>query len=96
LKKSRFYVQCKIFENDLSSTAMCVYIFLCKCANTDGYCFPNRETISQNTGLSKSTISNAVKELAAKKVIESKPQFHPLASGKRRQTSNLYRVLELG
>ena len=96
LSKRRFYVQCGVFGRGISSAAMCVYFFLCKCANAQGTCYPSRETIGQNTGLCKSTVTLAVKELASMGLIEFEPQYRMLKAGKRRQTSNLYKILDLG
>ena len=95
LKKQRFYVQTAVFCFELSPAAFYVYCFLCKCANVNGACFPNRGTISKNTGLCKSSITKAVRELTDKKLITTQAQYQQLHTGKRRQTSNLYRVLEL-
>ena len=95
LKRQRFYVQTAVFSFNLSPKAFYVYCFLCKCANADGNCFPNRETISKFTGLCKSSITIAVRELVEKKVITAKERYQPLHTGKRRQTSNFYQVLEL-
>ena len=95
MKKQRFYIQTAAFCFELSPAAFYVYCFLCKCANTDGICFPNRETISGSTGLCKSSITKAVRELVDKKLITAQAQYQKLQTGKRRQTSNLYRVLEL-
>ena len=95
LKKQRFYVQTAAFCFGLSPAAFYVYCYLCKCADADGGCFPNRGTISVNTGLCKSSITKAVRELVSKGLIKALAQYKPLSTGKRRQTSNLYNVLEL-
>ena len=93
--KSRFYVQTAAFGFELTSSAFYVYCYLCKCANKDGFCFPNRNLISKNTGLCKSSISKAISELVEKKLITSELRYQPLPSGNRRQTSNLYQVLDI-
>ena len=95
MKKQRFYVQTAAFCFELSPKAFYVYCFFCKCANADGICFPNRETISKSTELCKSSITKAIRKLVDKKMITAEERYQPLQNGKRRQTSNLYRVLEL-
>ena len=95
MRKQKFYIQTAVFCFELSPKAFYVYSFLCKCANADSTCFPNRETISKNTGLCKSSITKAIRELIDKQIITAQERYQQLQTGKRRQTSNLYRILEL-
>ena len=95
MKKQRFYVQCGVFGKEISAGAMCLYFFLCKCANAESVCFPNRNTITKNTGLSRSTITRGIAELKDAGLIECQPRYQKTEWGKQRQTSNLYTILDL-
>ena len=95
MKKEKFYVQSAIFEKGLERRELCVCFYLCNCADKDGICYPGKKKIGKATGLSLVTIQRAIKGLKNKKVIEYTVQFKETANGYRRQTTNLYRILEL-
>lgn len=50
LRKETFYIHTKVFEKGLTASEMCVYFYLCSCANKDGICFPTRRKIGNATG----------------------------------------------
>lgn len=95
MQKEIFYVQCGVYNFKLSSSAQCVYFYLCKCANKEGFCFPGREKIRQETGLSLTTITRTIQELKSKGVIDFTPQFQKTKHETNRQTSNRYQILNL-
>ncbi len=95
MQKERLYVQCGVYNFKLSASAQCVYFYLCKCANKEGLCFPGRKRICNETGLSLTTITKAIKELKSKGAIDFNPQFQKTKSETNRQSSNLYQILNL-
>lgn len=96
MKKRTFYVQSKIFEVGLEKCELCVYFYLCNCADKDGFCFPGKKKIGKATGISLTSIQRAIKGLKNKKVIDYTTQFRETGNGNRRQTTNKYKILNLG
>ena len=95
LRKETFYVQTKVFEKGLTASEMCVYFFLCSCANKEGICFPTRRKIRTATGLCNATITNSIARLKSKNMLTYTPQYTKSSGGKMRQTSNLYQIFDL-
>lgn len=95
MRKETFYVQTKVFEKGLTASEMCVYFFLCSCANKDGICFPTRRKIRNATGLCNATITNSIAGLKSKKLLNYTTQYTKSSGGKMRQTSNLYQIFDL-
>lgn len=95
LRKETFYVQTKVFEKGLTASEMCIYFFLCNCANKDGICFPTRRKIRNATGLCNATITNSIAGLKSKNMLTYTPQYTKSSGGKMRQTSNLYQIFDL-
>jgi len=69
------YLSAAFAIEGLRPTAKLVLLKLADNANDDGYCYPSRAHIERHTGLSKSTISRTVKQLAEKGIIEIIPQY---------------------
>ena len=95
MRKETFYVQTKVFEKGLTASEMCVYFFLCSCANKDRVCFPTRRKIRNATGLCNTTITNSIAGLKSKNMLTYTPQYTKSSGGKMRQTSNLYQIFDL-
>lgn len=76
--------------NGLSESAKKVYVYLSASADQDGYCFPFYRTIARRTGLSKSTVGKAIKELESFGLLT-----HQQRVSRRGGSSNLYRVKRL-
>lgn len=74
----------------LSDSAKKVYVYLSASADHDGYCFPFYRTIARRTGLSKSTVGKAIKELEAFGLLT-----HQQRISRRGGSSNLYHVKRL-
>jgi DNA-binding transcriptional regulator YhcF (GntR family) len=91
-EKPRYYkVYNVIYDEDLISTTQArdVYHFLSRCADSDGKCFPSYATIAKRCGIDRRTVSKAIKELQAAKLI--KKQNRIAAHGGK--TSNHYTIL---
>lgn len=74
----------------LSESAKKVYVYLSASAGQDGYCFPFYRTIARRTGLSKSTVGKAIKELESFSLLT-----HQQLVSRRGGSSNLYRVTRI-
>ena len=94
MKKGLFYVQNDIFKMQITPKASVVYFYLCKCANKAGQCFPSKTDISNNCNLGKTSVGTALDELKNNGIIEIEYQYRATNKGHKRQTSNLYTLLD--
>ena len=77
-------VENHILEANLSTQAKLLYVILCKYANRNKECYPSYETLMRDISVkSKATLSNAIKELIEKGILE-------VVSGKEEGKSNVY------
>jgi predicted transcriptional regulator len=86
-----FQVPNAIFDREdleLSSIEKLVYIYLCRCGNHGGKAFPSYQTISNRTGMSKSSVIRAIDNLIDKKFISKKAR----KSSDKNRLSNIYFV----
>lgn len=89
--KSYYKLHRDIFAYDLVPHDLAVYLYLCCCQNKDTHtCWPSYKTIAKNVNASQSTVVRAVKNLMERSLIKVTHR----KQGKR-QTSNLYTILEL-
>jgi hypothetical protein len=71
-----------IYEvNYISGYAKSVYLYLCRCADSEGQSFPSKKTIAEKIGFSLSTVKRALAELE---------QFGFIAKEFRRKKNNEY------
>lgn len=75
-----------IFNTDTSVYSKLVYAAIKKYSNSDGVCFPSRNTLAQLCKISLSTLRKAVNSLVEAKVLEKGFRYRE----NRSQTSNLY------
>ncbi len=61
-----------IFDLPISTHAKVVFLFLCRCSDAEGTCFPSLNKISKSCGVSKPTTIKAIKELKAHSIINLK------------------------
>ena len=86
-----FFISNHIFGYPLSPVEFSVYAYLCRCRNSkSGTCFPSFGTIAGACNISKRSVSNALNRLEELQLIRRENQFR-----ERRQTSNLYTLLEV-
>ena len=62
-KKNFFYSYDMIFDLDISCHAKCLYMYLCRCADSNSLCFPSIKKIANKCGISERTVHRAIKEL---------------------------------
>ncbi len=75
-----------IFNTDTSVYSKLVYAAIKKYSNSEGVCFPSRNTLAQLCKISLSTLRKAVNSLVEAKVLEKEFRYRE----NRSQTSNLY------
>ena len=68
-----------------------VFVYLSRCADRQGRCFPSLGSIAEGCGISKTSVKRAISELRLAGLVEVESRF---AEGRAngRQTSNLYRI----
>jgi len=77
-----------IFEMDLSCHAKIVYIYLCRCADSESQSFPSRNTIAKSCDISVSSVKYAIRELIEARLLVREEQYRSNGG----QTSNLYTI----
>lgn len=87
-RRDWFYSYNLVFELDLSCHSKLVYIFLCRCADSEAQSFPSKNTIAKSCGISMTSVKYALRELIEANLLVREEQFRPNGG----QTSNLYTV----
>ena len=77
-----------IYERNLSSRAVCVFVYLCDKANQNGECYPTVRTVANDLHISKSTVFRALKELEDAGLL-TRQHRHRTYGG---MSSNLYKI----
>jgi|GEM_PF-451680 len=88
MKSKVFFVNNVIFDGGISTNSKLIYLYLCKCANSDGQCFPSHNTIGTACGISVTTVKKAHSELEIAELIETQGQKRP----NKGTCTNLYTV----
>lgn len=52
-----------LFDAELPSRAITVYLILNEYSNSNGNCYPSLKTLAQDSGLSKRTVQRAINDL---------------------------------
>ena len=86
--KGWFYSFNMVFNMELSCHAKLVYVFLCRCADSESQSFPSKNTIAQKCSISVTSVKNALKELIEARLLTKEEQFRPDGG----QTSNLFTI----
>lgn len=86
--KGWFWDSNEIFDSGLSTIAIVVRLFLARCADTKGQCFPSTNTIAEKCGISRASVFNALKELEEKGWVKREQRTKNNA-----QTTNIYTLL---
>lgn len=87
-KKNWFYSYNMIFEQPISEHAKIVYLYLCRCADSEGQAFPSYNTIAEKCSISRSTAIRAIKELKEAGLLSVEQRIEADGS----LTSNLYTI----
>ena len=74
----------------LSPYAILVYLYLCRCADAGGTCWPSRATIAQACRISKDSVDRAVKQLVELGLLEKEVR----RANDGGYASNLYTLLD--
>lgn len=89
--KEFFRLPNKIFDVPMTPIQFTIYAYLVCCAGSKGYCWPSIKTISTQTGISKTSVSEHLKVLAKQQIIEIGKQKCPGSAYK----NNTYTLLDL-
>ena len=88
MSKTVFRADNAVFEMLVSRQAKLVYLYLCRCADQNGYSFPSMANISWAVSMSESSVQKALNELKILKAILVDRRLRANGS----QTSNAYTV----
>ncbi|HEY8342819.1 MAG TPA: helix-turn-helix domain-containing protein [Calditerricola sp.] len=75
---------------DLSAHAILVYLYLCRCADAGGTCWPSRSTIARACRISKDSVDRAIKQLCERGLLIKESRQGPDGA----YASNLYTILD--
>lgn len=90
-RRSWFWAHNAIWDvPDLSAHAILVYLYLCRCADAGGTCWPSRSTIARACRISKDTVDRAIKQLCERGLLLKEPRQGPDGA----YSSNLYTILD--
>ena len=89
--KEFFRLPNKIFDVPMTPIQFTIYAYLVCCAGSKGYCWPSIKTISDKTGISKTSVNEHLKILANRQIIEIGKQKRPGNAYK----NNTYTLLDL-
>jgi len=87
-RKNWFYSYNMIFNMDISCHAKLIYLYLCRCADSEAKSFPSRNTIAKSCSISLTSVKNAIRELIKERLLKREEQYRSDGS----QTSNLYTI----
>ena len=73
-------------EQEMTESAVTVYLYFRERSNKDGICFPSIPIVSRDTGLSEATVKRAIQDLTAAGWLQKEPRLR--RNGAR--SSNLY------
>ncbi|MBQ8599461.1 MAG: helix-turn-helix domain-containing protein [Oscillospiraceae bacterium] len=89
--KEFFRLPNKIFDIPMTPIQFTIYAYLVCCAGSKGYCWPSIKTISDKTGISKTSVNEHLKVLSRRQIIEIRKQKRPGSAYK----NNTYTLLDL-
>ena len=89
--KEFFRLPNQIFDVPMTPIQFTIYAYLVCCAGSNGYCWPSIKTISDRTGISKTSVNEHLKVLAKRQIIEIGKQKRPGSTYK----NNTYTLLDL-
>jgi len=92
-KRNFTIVQNVIFDLDLSIYAKMVYVYLNRCADTEGHSFPSYKTIAEKCSCSRRTAIDAIKALQDIGLLSVKKRMMK-KNEKLIHTSNLYTIYD--
>ena len=72
----------RLYYEELSNKAKCVYMYLKDRAGLKGSCYPSLKTIAKDMKLSRSSVQRALRELEKKKYIVKEVQYRDNGSRK--------------
>ena len=88
--KEFFRLPNNIFDVPMTPIQFTIYAYLVCCAGSKGYCWPSIKTISDRTGISKTSVNEHLKILAKRQIIEIEKQKRPGSAYK----NNTYTLLD--
>ena len=64
-----------IYNDDIPSRAITVYMYLVHRANSDGQCWPSERKIAMDLSISKSTVKRAIADLVKHRYIKVEQRY---------------------
>ena len=64
-----------IYNDDIPSRAVTVYMYLVHRANSDGQCWPSERKIAMDLSISKSTVKRAIADLVEHRYIKVEQRY---------------------
>ena len=64
-----------IYNDDIPSRAVTVYMYLVHRANSDGQCWPSERKIAMDLSISKSTVKRAIADLVERRYIKVEQRY---------------------
>ena len=90
-RRSWFWAHNAIWDvPGLSAHAILVYLYLCRCADAGGTCWPSRSTIARACRISKDSVDRAIKQLCERGLLMKESRQGPDGA----YSSNLYTILD--
>lgn len=90
-RKNWFYSYNMIFDQPISEHAKIVFLYLCRCADSEGQSFPSYKKIGSQCSIkSRQTVLNAIKELESIGLLTRESRKNKDGG----QTSNLYTIYD--
>ena len=87
-RKNWFYSYDMIFEMDISNHAKLLYLYFCRCADSESQSFPAHRLVVKHCSMGKTTMRKALKELIEVRLITREHRYRKDNS----QTSNQYTI----
>ena len=87
-KKDWFYSFNAIFKSGLSNHAKLLYVYLCRCANSELQSFPSKKSMMEACSIGRTSAGKAIRDLEAARLLVREERFRENLG----QTSNEYLI----
>jgi hypothetical protein len=85
-RKNWFYSYNAIFDSGLSIHAKILYLYLCRCADSNSHSFPSKQKMITACSMGRTSAGKALRELEAARLLIREARFR----NNKGQTSNDY------
>lgn len=87
-RRNWFFSYNAIFEMDISIQAKMLYLYLCRCADSQAMSFPSKSTMMRHCSMGRTSVGNALRELEKAQLLKRESRYRENMS----QTSNRYTI----